>query len=320
MERAQMLSKPMLITLIIVAIAGAAIAGLMALQRALNPESLPLFGIIRGLHLGAAVTIIRDSTGVPHIYAENDRDVFYALGFVHSQDRRLQMEILRRYARGEASSMTGESSLGSDRHMRTLELMRHAEAEVSLLSAEERDLHQAYADGVNAAAERARWPSGIIAKMLRVRGDPWVIADSLVLLKFVTVSYSTQYQEELLTAALMDEISPQKLPWFLSDEPSDRGVLLSDTIPVPNGQPKHAHLQPEELSPPSSRWDSSKKAGPIKTMQTQLVPFILGTCKQRLGRERRKNRVWPATSGERSTHGIECPSGNICCSLSVTRV
>src|ERR1700754_2784529 len=67
-------------------------------------------GTLISPHLLAPVTVIRDSNGVPHIFANSDRDAYYALGFVHSQDRRLQMEFLRRYAGGEAAEMGGESS------------------------------------------------------------------------------------------------------------------------------------------------------------------------------------------------------------------
>ncbi|MDV3444047.1 penicillin acylase family protein, partial [Pseudomonas otitidis] len=34
--------------------------------------------------------------GVPHIRAENEADMYRALGFVHAQDRLFQMEMLRR--------------------------------------------------------------------------------------------------------------------------------------------------------------------------------------------------------------------------------
>ena len=42
--------------------------------------------------LNAPVEVIRDHMGVPHIYAENTHDLFFAQGFVHAQDRFWQME------------------------------------------------------------------------------------------------------------------------------------------------------------------------------------------------------------------------------------
>ena len=46
------------------------------------------------------VEVIRDRWGVPHIYAQNTDDLFFAQGYVMAQDRLWQMEMWRRAARG----------------------------------------------------------------------------------------------------------------------------------------------------------------------------------------------------------------------------
>jgi penicillin amidase len=51
-------------------------------------------------YLTAAVTVNYDERGVPHIRAENESDLYRALGYVHAQDRLFQMEIIRRLAQG----------------------------------------------------------------------------------------------------------------------------------------------------------------------------------------------------------------------------
>ena len=51
-------------------------------------QSLPrLGGEIPVAGIGAAVEILRDGYGVPHIFAQSERDAHFALGFVHAQDR-----------------------------------------------------------------------------------------------------------------------------------------------------------------------------------------------------------------------------------------
>ncbi len=50
--------------------------------------------------LSSEVEVIYDNYGIPHIYAKNEKDLFYAFGYVHAQDRLFQMEILRRLADG----------------------------------------------------------------------------------------------------------------------------------------------------------------------------------------------------------------------------
>ena len=66
------------------------------------------------------VTVLRDKWGVPHIYAENTEDLFFAQGFVAAQDRLYQIDIWRRTGRGELAEVFGEGYLDRDRMARLM--------------------------------------------------------------------------------------------------------------------------------------------------------------------------------------------------------
>src|SRR4051794_34140529 len=51
--------------------------------------------------LTAPVEVLRDTWGIPHIYAQNAHDLFFAQGFVAAQDRLFQIDWWRRVAMGE---------------------------------------------------------------------------------------------------------------------------------------------------------------------------------------------------------------------------
>lgn len=78
-------------------------------------------------NLQAPVSVRYDERGVPHIRAENEADMYRALGFVHAQDRLFQMEMLRRLAKGELAEVLGPRLVETDRLFRTLELRHHAQ-------------------------------------------------------------------------------------------------------------------------------------------------------------------------------------------------
>src|SRR5690606_19141141 len=61
--------------------------------------------------LTAPVEIIRDEYGVPHIYASNTHDLFFAQGFTHAQDRWWQMEFARAVGDGRIQELTGASDV-----------------------------------------------------------------------------------------------------------------------------------------------------------------------------------------------------------------
>ena len=64
------------------------------------------------------VFIERDLRGVPHIFAESDRDLYMALGFTVAQDRLFQMDFLAKLAAGRLSEIFGPASIETDRYLR----------------------------------------------------------------------------------------------------------------------------------------------------------------------------------------------------------
>ena len=99
------------------------------------------------MKLSAPVVVIRDKWGVPHIYAQNEHDLFFGQGYVHAQDRLWQMEFNRRVGRGTLSAILGEATLDTDRFLRTIGLRRAAEKDWALANDEVQALMEAYADG-----------------------------------------------------------------------------------------------------------------------------------------------------------------------------
>src|ERR1019366_8309732 len=71
-----------------------------------------------GLH--HPVTVLRDPWGVPHIYAEDQHDLFFAQGFVASQDRLFQMELWKRLGQGRLAEILGPSMVERDVNARRL--------------------------------------------------------------------------------------------------------------------------------------------------------------------------------------------------------
>src|SRR5260370_31146600 len=67
-----------------------------------------------------SVTVFRDPWGVPHIYARNQHDLFFAQGFVAAQDRLFQMELWNRVGQGRLAEVFGPAYLERDINARRL--------------------------------------------------------------------------------------------------------------------------------------------------------------------------------------------------------
>ena len=104
---------------------------------------------VRGLN--AEVEVLRDEWGVPHIYARNVDDLFFAQGFVVAQDRLWQMEMWRRTGEGRIAELVGRAGLPHDRLYRLLKFRGPVdEAEWKSYHPEGKRIFTAYAAGVNA--------------------------------------------------------------------------------------------------------------------------------------------------------------------------
>ena len=160
---------------------------------------------LSGLH--GSVEIFRDQWGVPHIYANDEQDLFFAQGFVHAQDRLWQMEFNRRLVAGRLSEVLGPVTLDLDRWMRILTMRRVAEFEVQLLNNKASSYLQAYGDGVNAFVERCRLPIEFV--LLGYRPEAWIIADTLAWIKMMSWSLSVNWESEILHARLIDKLGAE---------------------------------------------------------------------------------------------------------------
>ncbi|MCP5365111.1 MAG: penicillin acylase family protein [Hyphomicrobiales bacterium] len=206
---------------LIVAMACLAAAGLFLFTRLSLP---PKSQTISDATLTETVTILRDRHWVPHIYAENLPDAFFALGFVHAQDRMWQMESMRRFASGRLAEIFGPEAVASDRWMRTLGLKELVEAEVAALSKDARTALDAYTSGVNTWLKHRAEILPPEFYLFRYRPEPWESAHSLYWLKVMAMSLAGNYREELLKARLQHTLTPEQL--------ADLWPGLSETPPL----------------------------------------------------------------------------------------
>ncbi|GCE13389.1 penicillin acylase family protein [Tengunoibacter tsumagoiensis] len=167
---------------------------------------------IPGLH--SSVTIQTDTYGVPHIYAHNDDDLYFAQGYVHAQDRLWQMEFNRRLASGRLSELFGAPTLEVDRFCRRLGLHRAAQAHLSRLSEHDRHLLEVYSQGVNAYinthSETRIKKLPIEFQRLHTTPVLWEPAATLLWSKLQAWSLSGNWETELIRAQLIEKLGVEQ--------------------------------------------------------------------------------------------------------------
>ena len=148
--------------------------------------------------------------GVPHMYAENEDDLFFAQGYVHAQDRLWQMELNRRTGSGRLSEIFGEVAIEADRFCRRLGMHRAARAEEARLPEHNRRILDAYTRGVNAYIERNKNNLPIEFTLLRFKPAPWQIADSIQWAKMMGWNLGGNWETEIIRARIVARLGAER--------------------------------------------------------------------------------------------------------------
>ncbi len=206
----------------------AAILALTCLVAACNRE--PGTPVADCTQPSGPVEILRDAWGVPHVKVRTLPDAAFGQGYAQAADRLLQIDLLRRTARGMRAELLGADELEMDRLVRTLDLPGAARASLDALDPAAICLVDAFASGVNTYLERmaAGDPRAPRSRDLDVL-DPaylpprWSRLDVVIVATAATFSLSSNLESDLVRTAA---------PMLLGEDLADALIRYAPLVPV----------------------------------------------------------------------------------------
>jgi len=142
---------------------------------------------IKGLS-GKKVKIIYDEYRVPHIFAENENDLFYAQGYITARERLWQMEFQTHFAAGRLSEIVGDKALELDRYNRRIGLLKVAKETLDKFSGDltSQMILDNYTAGVNAYINKLNSSDYPVEyKLLGYKPEKWTRLKCILLLKYM---------------------------------------------------------------------------------------------------------------------------------------
>jgi len=209
--------------------------------------------------LNRPVDIYTDPYGVPHVFAENEEDLFYAAGYYAARDRLFQMSVVNYSVKGELSYAFGNDLLSSDIYLRTWRIHDTAKRLVAELDSETRRLINAFCAGINNRIKEVYDDLPIEFKLLGINPPVWNASIVTGYARMMAREMSSSWKPEIVYGAIKDHFGQEKLleiyPYYSKDHPT-----IADNIQTVN-KSIFTNLMAEEIKLENILGYSSSHAG-----------------------------------------------------------
>lgn len=159
--------------------------------------------------LTSEVTILRDTFGIPHIFAENEKDLYRAVGFAMAQDRLWQMDLLRRVTQGRLSEILGNKMAETDLLMRALRIQEKSEKILAGASPGVVEALEAFSEGVNEYIRFNPLPPEF--KILSYHPEFWKPVHSVNLIGYMSWDLTSGWGTEFILNQLKSVVSEEQI-------------------------------------------------------------------------------------------------------------
>lgn len=161
------------------------------------------------------VTVYRDAHAIPHVFAQNQSDLYRAVGYIMAQDRMWQMDLLRRVTLGRLSEIFGADLADADHLMRSLRITEKSQALIENIDPAILAVLEAYSDGVNRYIQKHALPPEF--KILGYHPEPWEPFHSLNLIGYMAWDLTLPWQNEILLEQLRQHVGESLMLEALPD-------------------------------------------------------------------------------------------------------
>lgn len=167
---------------------------------------------INSPELNDSVQVYFDDRKVPHIYAENNKDLYYAQGYVSAYLRLWQMDFTTYASAGRLSEIFKDGFLEYDRVKRRVGMITAAKKSLELIEKDPETIEMltAYTKGVNAYIKQLNYKNMPFEyKFLDYEPEPWSNLKSVLIMKYMA-NTMTGYEQDLSMSNMMLALGEEK--------------------------------------------------------------------------------------------------------------
>jgi penicillin amidase len=226
------------------------------------------------------IDILFDDRMIPHVFAKNDHDVYYAQGYVTAMHRLWQMDFQTRFAAGRISEIVGKKAIEVDRYQRRMGMVYGAENSLQgmMEDPQSKEMILAYTQGINDyihSLSNSKLP--IEYKLLDFKPEDWTPIKCALLLKQMSAVLAMGSDEFYMTN-ILKKFGPEITKDLFPDYPFKESPII----------------------PVGTKWDFTPL--PIPPTPTGYTEMLTGNIKTKQKVEGIGSNNW-AVSGAKTASG-----------------
>jgi penicillin amidase len=193
---------------------------------------------LKGAH--DKIDIFFDDRMIPHVFAQNDHDAYYAQGYVTAMHRLWQMDFQTRFAAGRISEVVGKKAKEVDRYQRRMGMVYGAENSLRgmMEDPKAKEMILAYTQGINDyihSLSNANLP--LEYKLLDFKPEDWTPIKCALLLKQMSAVLAMGSDEFYMTN-ILKKFGPEITKDLFPDYPFKESPIIPvgtkwDFTPLP---------------------------------------------------------------------------------------
>tara|TARA_Y100000814_G_scaffold293430_1_gene274960 strand:+ start:3707 stop:6112 length:2406 start_codon:yes stop_codon:yes gene_type:complete len=198
---------------------------------------IPIYeGEINLKGLDKPVDVYFDKWAVPHVFAKNENDLFFAAGYLAARERLFQLSTVAFAVRGELASALGDQYLSTDIYLRTWRIHHTAQKMVSKMDHKKREIYNSFCNGINYHIKETKKDLPIEFKILGIKPplwDPSVVAGYE---RMMAHEMQGSWEPEIVYGAIASYFGEKKLseiiPGYHKDKPTIVELDFKEFKPV----------------------------------------------------------------------------------------
>jgi len=187
-------------------------------------------GTLKVKGISGEVNIYQTEFGVPHIFAKNEEDMYFSMGFIHARDRLWQMDLLRRVAEGRLSEILGKDLLEYDILFRTVGIDKNSMYQYDKLSLKSKALLNSYTAGVNYFIENNSKNLPLEFDILNYKPEQWKPEHSLMIVKLMAWELNSSWYADVMFGEIIKKFGIENAKSFFPDYPEDAPFIVKNEM------------------------------------------------------------------------------------------